>query len=69
MADFCMQCSIENFGEDCEDLAGFSSIEDTKQNIFSKVLCEGCGWTLVDHKGRCVADCDLHHYVEGQSNE
>lgn len=54
MADFCRQCSIELFTEDYEDLAGLTTEEDTIKNIFAYVVCEGCGYTYVDHKGNCV---------------
>ena len=57
MADFCHQCSMEMFGQDFHDLAGFVSYGHK-----GKVLCEGCGFTWVDHEGRCVsADCLRKH--------
>lgn len=44
MADLCKQCSVEIYGEDSGDLAGF---EDG-----TMVLCEGCGrWITVDAEG------------------
>jgi len=58
MADFCKQCSIENFGEDFGDLADLSTEESTKMGLFPVALCEGCGLILVDHTGKCVSsDC------------
>lgn len=69
MADFCMQCSIEHFGEDCGDLANIGSrplteIEKEKGMGWS-VLCEGCGATIVDDSGRCIsANCLLQHGVK-----
>ncbi len=56
MADFCQQCSIENFGEDHQDLADLET--DPASDFYVEALCEGCGETLVDRTGRCVAiDC------------
>jgi hypothetical protein len=55
MADFCMQCSVAIFTEDNGDLAGLSTEDNTKNDMFAVVLCEGCGPTSVDHEGRCVA--------------
>jgi len=72
MADFCRQCSIEIFGEDCGDLKGLSAEQDTENGLYAGVLCEGCGPTLVNHIGVCInkdclkghgekADTDLPH--------
>jgi len=53
MADFCKQCSVNMFGEDFGDLKG---IPDPGQ--LADVICEGCGFTTVDHEGKCVKeDC------------
>lgn len=46
MADFCKECSIEVFGEDCGDLAGLCEDDEC-----IAVLCEHCGFILVDHTG------------------
>ena len=54
MADFCQQCSIAHFGKDYENFKGISSPEETAQGLFAEALCEGCGFTLVDHSGKCV---------------
>jgi len=51
MADFCSQCSIRNFGEDLGDLANI-----TTEGHYINVICEGCGFTVVDYRGVCVAD-------------
>lgn len=57
MADFCMQCSIELFGEDFEDLAGIA-----KEGQILHCICEGCGDALVDHTGKCLStECLQHH--------
>ena len=50
MADFCMQCSLEVFNKDFGDL---KDIVKTGQTI--KTICEGCGYCIVDHTGRCVS--------------
>lgn len=57
MADFCKQCSIDTFGEDSKDLAGLC-----KEGETIIVLCEGCGCTEVDWKGKCInPDCLEKH--------
>lgn len=58
MADFCQQCSIENFGEDYGDLSDLTTPEMMKEGIARVVLCEGCGPIQVDPAGRCISvDC------------
>jgi len=65
MADFCKQCSIGNFGEDFGDLAGLSTEEDTDNNLYCLVLCEGCGPIQVDHNGSCISvDCLRKHNIK-----
>lgn len=54
MADFCKQCSIEMFGEDHGDLADLISEEKVKLGFGASVLCEGCGFILVDHEGERI---------------
>lgn len=62
MADFCKQCSTAIFGEDFRELAGLSTADDTAQGLYALVICEGCGYTQVDHDGACVApDCIEKH--------
>ncbi len=63
MADFCKQCSTDIFGQDFEDMKGLGKGEDValKEGWGYSVLCEGCGYTLVDEDGKCIADCDKHH--------
>ena len=53
MADFCKQCSLENFDKDFQELAwGDSDHYD---------LCESCGYVLVDMYGKCIDPvCGLH---------
>lgn len=54
MAEFCVQCA-EKMGFPKTD---FKKLEE---GYVISVICEGCGSTIVDHKGRCVADCLEHH--------
>lgn len=64
MADFCKQCSEELFGEDSEDLAwrGGKDRKLFRDEKGWEVLCEGCGFTFVDHTGKCVnPDCLKKH--------
>jgi hypothetical protein len=62
MADFCAQCSIDNFGDDFRDMAGISTESDTRVCRFAVVLCEDCGPCQVDHNGQCVSvDCLKRH--------
>lgn len=56
MADFCKQCSEKIFGDDFRELANITTPEDTTNQLYASTICEGCGWTLVDHEGKCVAD-------------
>jgi hypothetical protein len=57
MADFCHQCSLDMFGEDFGDLEGVGK-GPLGPNEGYPVICERCGFILVDEKGRCV-ECDL----------
>lgn len=54
MADFCKKCSIEMFGKDFKELANITTEKQTKNKIYAKVICEGCGWVLVNHLGEVV---------------
>lgn len=54
MADFCKECSIEIFNDDCGDLAGITTTKDMKRGIARLVLCEGCGPILVDPEGKRI---------------
>ena len=65
MADFCHQCSIETFGKDFGELAGLSKPEDTERKLYAQALCEGCGFILVDHTGKCMSPgCFENHNEE-----
>lgn len=59
MADFCQQCSIELFGEDCGDLANLGPAEKLGPREGWLVLCEGCGPIVVTPEGACMS-CDKH---------
>lgn len=64
MADFCAQCIADLLGEDghASDFMGMSTAEDTLEERYPIVLCEGCGAIQVDHTGRCVSpDCEKKH--------
>lgn len=67
MADFCKQCSIDNFGEDTRDFVHQRRAPDGQLLTLHPgegwaVLCEGCGPTIVDDDGRCVmANCIERH--------
>ena len=75
MADFCKQCSEEIFGEDLGDMKGLGEERElppswrmrnaiptaTTPSFGWEVLCEGCGFTLVDDEGKCIfAGCSKH---------
>ena len=47
MAEFCAQCA-KQYGRS----NGF--INECKPNYLANVICEGCGYTYVDHKGKRV---------------
>lgn len=51
MADFCMECSLRTFGEDCGDLAGIAP-----EHGYAVCLCEGCGEPIVvDPTGKKIS--------------
>lgn len=56
MADFCLQCNLDmHFGP----YSDFDHLQEMYgPGTYIGVLCEGCGPTVVDLKGRCVSgDC------------
>lgn len=63
MADFCKQCSIATFGEDYGDLAGLGKPDDVlEEGMGYPVICEGCGYILVNKAGECITpDCLENH--------
>ena len=71
MADFCKQCSMEHFGEDLKDLANLGSTPLTKEELSNgigfTVLCEGCGFIIVDNDGKCMdPTCEKHKSKTGK---
>lgn len=68
MSDLCRQCTKEIWGEDSSDFDIYPSDDHNKfdfdggeQIQNSKVLCEGCGYILVNRYGSCVdPDCQIH---------
>ena len=61
MADFCQYCSKVLFGEDCGDLKGLTTPEDTQNGVKAAAICEGCGFVTVDHLGRCTCHTEEEH--------
>ena len=64
MADFCAQCSVEIFGEDCGDLANLVMNIDTRDGAVALGLCEECGPIYVSRQGQCVDQACLKHSPE-----
>lgn len=58
MAEFCKQCSKALLFENTNDFAGLCGPDE-----MLPVLCEGCGPTYVDSKGRCIGKC-LGHFKQ-----
>lgn len=58
MADFCKQCSILMFGEDFGD---FDNLPGMREGDQAAVICEGCGFTEIDHHGKCLRHTDAEH--------
>lgn len=62
MADFCKQCSIEMFGQDYGDLKGLGDGKELEKDFGWTAICEGCGYTIVNDEGKCIAvDCLMKH--------
>ena len=55
MADFCKQCSLELFATDFHDLRGTGDGSKLEDGYGWQVLCEGCGPTIVNDAGECIA--------------
>ncbi|QPB12249.1 hypothetical protein [Providencia phage PSTCR5] len=70
MADFCRDCAIDILGFDTKDLAGLITKEDMYNGIRAHVICEGCGWILVDHNGvRVSVDDNIQEEYAGASSD
>ena len=56
MADFCYQCTRDILGLDGSknEFVGIQPIEMTEKGLYTEVLCEGCGFILVDHNGKRI---------------
>jgi len=61
VAEFCKQCSIENFGVDHKEFAGLTTPKDWAEGYARTALCEGCGPIFVDPEGNCCGGCLLKH--------
>lgn len=53
MADFCRQCSLENWGIDDHDYP--RDRQPLQPGEGYRQICEGCGFIWVDHEGNCIA--------------
>ena len=59
MADFCLECSKELFGEEVKsDFDGILSEDQSQEGFVQPVLCEGCGYICVDHVGKKIESED-----------
>lgn len=64
MADLCFQCNIDLYFGPHSDFNHVHKPEDPPlpEGFGYLVLCEGCGPTIVDERGYCIAsDCLSHH--------
>ena len=69
MADFCKQCSFDNFKIDFKD---FPIKFRAENRIVDRayVLCHSCGPTIVDAQGTCVCTgCMKGHGIEDEEIE
>lgn len=55
MADFCKQCTVAVLGVKPEQ-NDFADMGEPPEGKSWVVLCEGCGYTLVDGTGTCLTD-------------
>lgn len=62
MADFCKQCSLDHLG-----IPNYTDLDKLcKDDEYVQVICEGCGQTVVNSKGECIAkNCLDKHDPEG----
>lgn len=54
MATYCQDCSLDLFGRDFGDFAGITTPDETRQGIYTGVICESCDSIEVDHTGRRI---------------
>jgi hypothetical protein len=69
MADFCLDCTIELFGKNYaekNDFRGIISKEVVDDGYLASVLCEGCGFIMVDNLGKRISTAD--EWVENTTN-
>ena len=60
MAEFCYQCTQDHFGDgNKNDFQNMSKKSNTDKGLYASVLCEGCGYTQVNHDGMCI-----HHETD-----
>ena len=57
MADFCCDCTKNILGveEQFNDFVGLVDEEDVDDGFLMPVLCEGCGWIMVNHLGKKIS--------------
>jgi hypothetical protein len=69
MADFCWNCTVQILGMPAEenDLKGLTTEADTAAGLYASVLCEGCGFILVDHTGKRVPEPSDKPETEGKT--
>ena len=61
MADFCLGCTKELFGEKVKsDFDGILSEDQFKEGFMQPVLCEGCGYICVDHLGKKIEEDEIN---------
>ena len=55
MADFCYDCTDHLIGDGSRnDFVGMLSEEDVAKGYLVTVLCEGCGYIMINHNGKKV---------------
>tara|TARA_R110002020_G_scaffold32681_2_gene100241 strand:- start:3242 stop:3448 length:207 start_codon:yes stop_codon:yes gene_type:complete len=67
MAEFCLECHLELFGNEIEcGLSGLISEEYVKDGYALPVLCESCGFIYVDHNGKKIDVSDENEDGNGK---
>lgn len=55
MANFCYDCTFHLFGDGSRnDFVGMLSEEDVTKGYLVTVLCEGCGYIMINHDGKKI---------------